>query len=90
MLERKRSCQVKTTRSTLLILRNYGAANITSPDPLPSIYPRAIATSSSSATWNFTTWTPDALVVNLGTNDFSTDPKPDQTTFTDGTFSIDF
>lgn len=68
------------------INRNYDDVNTTSPDPLPSIYPRAIATSGTSATWNFTAWVPDALVINLGTNDFSTTPNPDETTFTTGSF----
>jgi len=34
--------------------------------------------------WNFKQWKPDAVVINLGTNDFSTQPYPDQAVFTKG------
>ena len=66
------------------LFRNYGAPNTTSPDPLPSIYPNALATNGNFGEWNFASWTPDALVINLGTNDFSTTPNPTQTEFVTG------
>jgi lysophospholipase L1-like esterase len=38
-------------------------------DTIPVIYPRAIPTDTSS-TWGFS-WVPDAVIIDLGTNDFS-------------------
>lgn len=29
--------------------------------------------------WNFGNWIPDAVVINLGTNDYSTQPSPPST-----------
>merc|ERR1719215_2298633 len=37
---------------------------------MPEIWERTLAT-DSAAQWNFSSWVPDALVVNLGTNDGS-------------------
>ncbi len=56
------------------IVYNYGEDT---NDPLPALYDR-ILPSSSSAAWDFSVQ-PDAVVINLGTNDFSTDgdPSPD-------------
>ncbi len=31
--------------------------------------------------WDFTSWTPEIVVINLGTNDFSTEPHPLETIF---------
>jgi len=44
---------------------------------MPSIFGRTLATVNRDATWDWSGWIPDALVVNLGTNDGSTvlDPK---------------
>jgi lysophospholipase L1-like esterase len=42
-------------------------------DPLPAIYDRLVAT--DPAPWDFS-WQPDVVVVNLGTNDFSTGDDP--------------
>ncbi len=42
-----------------------------SPDnAMPSIYGLTLPTDPSSA-WDFSSWTPDAVVINLGTNDFA-------------------
>ena len=65
------------------MVRNYGDASTTSTDPLPTIYPRAFASDTNSADWSFS-WIPDAVVINLGTNDFSTTPNPPNATFTQG------
>jgi lysophospholipase L1-like esterase len=58
------------------VSQNYGG-NTT--DPLPALYERAIPTDPASV-WDFST-KPDAVVINLGTNDFSSDPDPTQETF---------
>lgn len=46
-------------------------------DPLPDLYPRTLP-SDASSTWSFES-EPDAVVINLGTNDYSTgdDPSPE-------------
>jgi len=64
------------------MVRNYGDPNITSKDPFPIYYPRTLANDASSS-WNFN-WVPDAVVINLGTNDYSTNPQPPQNVFTNG------
>ena len=48
-------------------------------DPLPKIYDRAIP--GDGAPWDFSAWQPDAVVINLGTNDFSTDGDPPEDVF---------
>jgi len=62
------------------VVRNYGDANKTSVDPMPSLYDR-ICYSNSTLTWDFSSWIPQAVVINLGTNDFSTQPHPDKSVF---------
>jgi lysophospholipase L1-like esterase len=47
-------------------------------DPMPKIYDRLLA--SDPAPWSFE-WQPDAVVINLGTNDFSTDGDPPENVF---------
>ena len=47
-------------------------------EPLPQIYDRLLA--SDGAPWSFA-WQPDAVVINLGTNDFSTDDDPPEAVF---------
>ncbi len=47
-------------------------------EPLPQIYDRLLAT--DSAPWDFS-WQPDVVVINLGTNDFSTDNDPPENVF---------
>ncbi len=59
------------------IIYNYGD-DVT--EPLPEVYDRTIASDRSS--WGFA-WQPDVVVVNLGTNDFSTDNDPSQQLYVD-------
>ena len=64
------------------MVRNYGAATQTSPDPMPYYYAR---TCGSVATNNYAfTWQPDVVVVVLGINDFSTSPNPSQAQYVGG------
>jgi len=64
------------------MVRNYGAATQTSPDPMPYYYAR---TCGSVATNNYAfTWQPDVVVVALGINDFSTSPNPSQAQYVGG------
>lgn len=55
------------------VVRNYGEKTPTSPIPFPMIYKRTVANDANS-TWNTAQWTPDVVVINLGTNDFSSQP----------------
>ncbi|MGD0337186.1 MAG: SGNH/GDSL hydrolase family protein [Bacteroidota bacterium] len=64
------------------VVRNYGDVNTTSPDPMPSLYDRTCFYDSTQK-WNFARWIPQAVVINLGTNDFSTQPYPDKKVFQD-------
>jgi lysophospholipase L1-like esterase len=59
------------------IVYNYGDDK---NEPLPALYDRAIPTDASSS-WDFTSYQPDVVVINLGTNDFSTDGDPSETEF---------
>jgi len=62
------------------LVRNYGDKNITSAMPFPKYYPYTLANNRTEV-WNFTSWVPDAVVINLGTNDYSTQPIPPQDIF---------
>merc|ERR1712107_722034 len=42
---------------------------------MPDVWNRTVATDGSLA-WNFSSWVPDALVVNLGTNDWTDGATP--------------
>ncbi len=60
------------------IIYNYGDNK---DDPLPSLYDQ-ILPYSSSLLWDFG-WQPDVVVINLGTNDYSTGDDPPAALFTD-------
>jgi len=62
------------------VIRNCCNQNITTPNPLPSYLPFAVA-NNPQYKWNFTKWIPDAVVINLGTNDYSTQPQPPEDLF---------
>jgi len=50
------------------VYRNYlGAPG----DTLPRMYGRSLPDDPTAAPWNTAAWTPDVVVINLGTNDFS-------------------
>ncbi len=57
------------------MVNNYGD-NV--DKPMPEIYDRTVA--SDAAPWSFA-WQPDVVVINLGTNDFSTDGDPAENVF---------
>jgi len=59
------------------VVCNYGDAPDSCTDPLPTYYARALPSRATSR-WDFSTWQPHAVIINLGTNDFSTaqDPTP--------------
>jgi lysophospholipase L1-like esterase len=57
--------------------RNYGGS---AGDLMPDVYPQ-ILPYSKTPTWDYTKWIPNVVVINLGTNDFSTG-TPDKAAFT--------
>jgi len=71
------------------VVRNYGYPNITSPDPMPVYWNRSIAHRTDlTSVWSFKTWTPNAIIINLGTNDYSTAPVPPAPIFIQGYVSL--
>lgn len=64
-------------------VRNYADTNSTSPMPMPFYYNRTLM-NRADLTWNFKAWVPDAVVIKLGTNDYSTQPYPSTQIFIQG------
>jgi lysophospholipase L1-like esterase len=54
--------------------RNYGVSGA-SADAMPAVYARILASQAASV-WDFATWQPHVVVINLGTNDASTNGDP--------------
>jgi lysophospholipase L1-like esterase len=50
---------------------------------MPSFFGRTLQ-NDKALSWDFTGWVPDVVVVNLGVNDFSTEPRPDTDFFVNG------
>ncbi len=57
------------------VVNNYGDDVF---EPMPQVYDRLLA--GDPAPWNYS-WQPDVVVINLGTNDFSTDNDPPEGVF---------
>jgi|GEM_PF-413167 len=57
------------------ICRNYGAPKAESPDPYGQLFDRTVQ-GDANLKWDFKSWVPDVVVLNLGVNDFSTQPAP--------------
>lgn len=71
-----------TAHSGLGVVRNYGDKQMVSRTltPMPGRFNRTLDTDSLPV-WDFSQWQPHAVVINLGTNDFSTLPHPDKAVF---------
>ena len=69
-----------TAVSGLGVIRNYNTPEMISDDPMTARYQRAIA-DDPAYLWQFERWKPDLVVINLGTNDYSTTPWPTQAIF---------
>lgn len=70
------------------IARNYGGGV---PDSsLPAIYPRLKPDDSSRLDVSRPTWQPQVIVINLGTNDFSTPLKPGERWKSDAELKTDY
>jgi len=63
------------------VVRNFGDSNKRSDKPFLYYY-ETILGDASDQKWDFTRWIPDLVVICLGTNDFSTQPHPDDSMFT--------
>ncbi len=73
--------------SGLGAVRNYGDTNTTSPMPMPYYYGRTLM-SKADLNWDFDAWVPDAVVIKLGTNDYSTEPSPPADVFIQGVHDL--
>ena len=62
------------------LLKNAGDSVIPSVDPLPIYFNRTVATQSRPL-WSFDRYVPQAVIINLGTNDYSGPPYPTQEQF---------
>jgi len=57
------------------LIHNAGSPVVVSPNNMPDIWNRTLGI-SPSPTWNFANWRPEAVVINLGTNDYDSKPSP--------------
>jgi lysophospholipase L1-like esterase len=71
-----------TAHSGLGVIRNYGDKNKVSVK-LPTMTDRYNQTLDEDSTicWDFNTWQPHAVIINLGTNDYWSEPYPDKIVF---------
>jgi lysophospholipase L1-like esterase len=67
------------------VVRNYGDKSMVSTKEatVPKLFSRVLDSDSTSS-WNFRHYTPATVVINLGTNDYSTWPHPLKSLFIDG------
>lgn len=68
------------------VVRNYGDKSQMSAEPMPLFYNRTLSTSpiSDANYWDPSQYQPDVVLVTLGTNDYSTDPVPEDSQFVNG------
>eukprot|EP01120_Amphizonella_sp_Union-15-10_P011252 TRINITY_DN4723_c0_g1_i1.p1 TRINITY_DN4723_c0_g1~~TRINITY_DN4723_c0_g1_i1.p1 ORF type:complete len:345 (+),score=53.77 TRINITY_DN4723_c0_g1_i1:55-1089(+) len=65
------------------MVRNYGDKNITSETPFPALFPYILPTDRTT-NWQYSKWVPQVVIINLGTNDYSTEPYPPEDIFVRG------
>jgi lysophospholipase L1-like esterase len=63
------------------IVRNWGDKQPSSIDPYPPLFDRTICRDEKSV-WDFNQWIPNAVILHLGLNDFSSNPQADPKEFT--------
>ncbi len=71
------------------VVRNYNSDGGMSAGTMLTYYGRTLA-NEAVEDWVFTDWVPDAVVINLGTNDFSTTPHPAGEVFLSGYTNLIF
>jgi lysophospholipase L1-like esterase len=69
------------------VVRNYGDLKRHSDEPFPLLLDRLLCGEPQSH-WDYSTWTPDVVVIHLGTNDFSTMTHPDAQDFQDSSVAL--
>ncbi len=69
-----------TAVSGLGVIRNYNDPEMIGNDAMTVRYGRALA-NEPRPLWDFQRWRADLVVINLGTNDFSTNPQPTEIIF---------
>jgi lysophospholipase L1-like esterase len=69
------------------VVRNFADPQRSSAEPFPALYDRLLCAEPQSL-WDFQSWVPDAVVIHLGTNDFSTTPTPDPIVFEQGCLAL--
>ncbi len=62
------------------MVRNWAEPGPESAEPMPARYGRLLENDRASS-WDFSKWAPEAVVINLGTNDFSTEPRTKPATY---------
>ena len=65
-------------------VRNYGYKEKISPTGTMQRRFNRVFDEKDQPVWDFKQWKPDVVVINLGTNDFSTQPFPDKSVFKAG------
>jgi lysophospholipase L1-like esterase len=65
------------------VVRNYNSDGAMSAGTMLTYYGRTVA-NDLEEDWDFGQWVPDAVVINLGTNDYSTTPHPAGEVFLQG------
>jgi lysophospholipase L1-like esterase len=63
------------------VVCNYGDDPTSCTHPFPEYYDKTLPDQGNSP-WDFSSWQPQAVVINLGTNDFSTSQDPSEAEFT--------
>lgn len=63
------------------MVRNYGESGKRSSQPFPAHYDQTLGDVWDGGNWDYTQWKPDLVVINLGTNDYSTTPNPDDSMY---------
>lgn len=63
------------------VVCNYGDDASSCTHPFPEYYDKILPDQGNSP-WDFSSWQPQAVVINLGTNDFSTAQDPSEAEFT--------
>ncbi len=64
------------------VVRNYGDPSTASKEPFDALWARTLV-ESTDCPWDFHRWIPDAVVIHLGLNDFSSPPRADPQFFMD-------
>jgi lysophospholipase L1-like esterase len=71
------------------VVRNYNSDGAMSAGTMITYYGRTVA-NDPEEDWDFGQWPPDAVVINLGTNDYSTTPHPAGEVFLQGYTNLIF